>query len=450
MVMLIACEPCRQRKRKCDRAVPSCGLCTRQARPCFYPPHRLARNHDEAQTLPVAGQPDAQRDSQLWELTANHLYQSWALQSPDVPVSYPVTARAYMPRLLRQFCEGLGVSRLPVAVNSTAYHIQTLWLQGAMSDACLFHSTLYAGSSHLDLQRGQSPSSTTLYHQSEAIRLLNDRLSDAASASDDRTIVAVSPLAMFADLNGDRAAADIHRRGMLRLAQMRGGLDKLGYNGLVATLVQMNNIVYNIVFDLDPHLTNPDRVGRPPLGVERRILSPSAHASALPCHSLVLDMFRDVENFKLKWPDKPGYDYLQAYTGGMPSAGFDDPIFHCCYLSVLIFRTIVDNRPRPLSFSAKLDAVASELQASLAVTDPELWIRRIPAVCSWVCLTGAAAASNPRARIWFYFRQASAVRILNVRTEPPFLDELWAHYFWLRRIRLDPVQYAMEVDCASL
>ncbi|KAL5343260.1 hypothetical protein BJX70DRAFT_211943 [Aspergillus crustosus] len=421
----------------------------RRDRQCFYPPHRLARDHDEVQVqvqVPAtAGQPPT---TQSWEVAANQMYQAWAIQTPELPTSFPVDTRWYMPRLLKHFCEGLGVSRLPVDPNSTANHIQTFWIQGALSDPCLFHATLYAGSSHFDLQRGQKPSSITLHHQSEAIRLLNERLSDPNAAADDRTMVAVTPLALFADLNGDRNAADIHRQGLWRLVEMRGGLEKLGYDGMVGALIKMNTIIYSVAFDLDANITSSEPLGPPPMGVEKRILfGPPRESARVENLPVIINIFRDVYNFKLEWHSSPRgsptsgeqsmHDYLQPYGGDMPCPGLDNPIFYCCHLAATIFRTIVDDRPRSPAFSTKLDALASELEASLALTETELWLRRIPAVFSWVCLTGAAASSHARSRIWFYFRQASAVRILNVRNEPPYLDELWAHFYWLRTVRLN-------------
>ncbi|KAL4887250.1 hypothetical protein BJY04DRAFT_212294 [Aspergillus karnatakaensis] len=435
MAMLVACEPCRQRKRKCDRAVPTCSLCKKRDRQCFYPPHRLARDQEVA----TAGQVPQ------WELD-----QSWALHAPDLPASFPITARWYMPRLIKHFCEGLGVSHLPVDRNSTAWHIQTHWLQGALSDPCLFHATLYAGSSHFDLQRGQGPSSITLFHQSEAIRLLNERLSDPNSAADDRTIVAVTPLAMFADLNGDQNAANIHKQGLWRLVQMRGGMDQLGFDGLPGVLIKMNTVVYNIVFDLS---RSSDQPGPPPMDLERRILlRPPKESAAVENLPLILNIFHDIYNFKLDWhsseegsPEQQT-DHLQPYSSAVPSPpGLNDPVFHCCHLAATIFHTIV-SEPRSPSSCTKIDALASDLEASLALTETELWLRRIPAVFSWVCLTGAAAASNARSRIWFYFRQASAVRILNVRNEPSYLDELWAHFYWLRRVRLAAGGYVQLQD----
>ncbi|KAL3489224.1 hypothetical protein BJX62DRAFT_209763 [Aspergillus germanicus] len=467
MAMLVACEPCRQRKRKCDRGVP-CGLCIKRGRNCFYPPHGLVKNQDsgsDATTTP--SQSPTPPDCDMTALTANHMFQAWVLQSPDIPMSYPVSFRWYIPRLLKQFSEGLGVSRLPVDPNSTAYHIQTVWIRGAITDPALFHATLYAGASHFDLSRGERQSSITLYHQAEAIRLINERLSDPESAVDDRTLIAVTPLALFADLNGDRAAADIHREGLRKLVQLRGGLDRLGFEGLTSALIQMNNIIYNIAFDLSPDkLSSPP--GPPPLALEKRILQTPSHIStAVPSLPAIIEIFRNVHTFKLEfWTQEftatntrthshanshthshthiRPHAHLAAYTSSMPELGLENPVYYCCYLAVTLFKTIVSDGIRSATFSTEVDALASELRAALALTDPEMWIRRIPAVFSWVCLTGAAASSDSRSRIWFYFKQASAVRVLNVRREPPYLDELWEHYRWLRTMRLAPVRYIYE------
>ncbi|KAL2826731.1 hypothetical protein BJY01DRAFT_241301 [Aspergillus pseudoustus] len=466
MVMLVACETCRQRKRKCDRGVPTCALCIKRGRNCFYPPHRLIKSQNTAQPDNASPSPS----SQAWDITMNSVFQAWALQSPDVPISYPVPFRWYIPRLLKHFSEGLGVSHVPVAANSTAYHIQTLWLQGAMSDPGLFHATLYAGASHFDLSRGERQSSITLYHQAEAIRLINERLSDPKAAVDDRTLVAVTPLALFADLNGDRAAADIHREGLRKLVQMRGGLDRLGFEGLTSVLIQMNNIIYNIAFDLPPESLIP--LGPPPLSLEKRILRTPSHLLT-KIHSLrsILSIFKDIHTFKLAFwtqeftPNTPTTlpdTHLANYTSSMPELGLECPVYYCCYLAVTLFRTIASastsdrtgSSSSTPSSSSEIDALASELKAALALTDPDLWIRRIPAVFSWVCLVGAAAASDSHSRVWFYFKQASAVRVLNVRGsssssgggggEAPYLEELWEHFRWLRTLRLNPVRYIVE------
>jgi hypothetical protein len=39
-------------------------------------------------------------------------------------------------------------------------------------------------------------------------------------------------------LSGDMQAVDEHFKGVLKMVEIRGGLDELGLNGILATLIQ--------------------------------------------------------------------------------------------------------------------------------------------------------------------------------------------------------------------
>ncbi|KAF9894162.1 hypothetical protein FE257_009135 [Aspergillus nanangensis] len=428
MIMPIACEPCHRRKRRCDRGIPSCGLCVKTSRYCFY----------------SADRPDGsqcQRNPASKELVTN-LDSRWKSQFLRSSASYPVPFRGYMPRLIRCFCEGVGVSRLPVKRNSTAYQLQTIWMTSALNDPCLFHAMLFAGSSYLDLLRGARPSPITLLHQSEAIKHINERLSDPVLALDDTTFLAISPLTLFAELNGDRAAADIHTAGLQRLAILRGGLDKLGHEGLPSVLISVNTIVYSIAFDSDPGFGLLPYPNPPPLGLEARVLNAVANSYSSKGNMilwlLIEDLFYQVQNIKRRLLSETSAGSVAPSSHDplhLPNSRIDekaasvDPIYHCCCLGFQIFLTMLAGVRYPL------DALVSSLKACLALTDDELWLRHLPAAYSWVCLTGAAAADHPRLRLWFYFKQGSAVRLLHVKDEPSFLVDLWSHFHWLRSLR---------------
>jgi hypothetical protein len=94
-------------------------------------------------------------------------------------------------------CENVGVSRVPVDNASSAYLMQSTWMKSALNDPCLFHATLFAGSSCFDLLRTEKQSPITLFHQTEAIRIINQRLSNPTWALKDSTILAITPLALF-------------------------------------------------------------------------------------------------------------------------------------------------------------------------------------------------------------------------------------------------------------
>jgi hypothetical protein len=77
-----------------------------------------------------------------------------------------------------------------------------VWMQHALSDPCLFHATLFLGSSYSDMLRGERASSSiTLFHQSEVLRLVGERLGHPVLGIDDCTIAAITPLASSAVRN---------------------------------------------------------------------------------------------------------------------------------------------------------------------------------------------------------------------------------------------------------
>jgi hypothetical protein len=61
--------------------------------------------------------------------------------------------------------------------------------------------TLYIGSSYFDIKTGNTPSTITLHHQNEVIRIVNERLSHPVEALDDCTVAAVALLALFSVRN---------------------------------------------------------------------------------------------------------------------------------------------------------------------------------------------------------------------------------------------------------
>ncbi|CEJ62237.1 hypothetical protein PMG11_10742 [Penicillium brasilianum] len=334
--------------------------------------------------------------------------------------------------------ENVGVSGIPVDNASSAYLMQTTWMKGALNDPCLFHATLFAGSSCFDLLRTAKQSPITLFHQNEAIRIINQRLSNPTWALEDSTILAITPLALFSALNADQTAANVHRMGLERLAQLRGGLDKLGLDGLTSTLINRNTMIYHIAFDTDRR----NDISVPPIGLESRILDPTTKGNTIPPYlsiSLVKQLFQEIHNFKLDWiskisatglrhpfVDRSGPDF--RFNANLPAT--QDPIYHCCFLATQIFWAMVDGRKQVL------DALVANLKAFLSFTDEKLWLCYLPVEYSWVCFTGAAASRDAELRLWFYFRQSSSVRLVRVSEEPGYLGDLWSHLQWLRMIGL--------------
>jgi hypothetical protein len=67
----------------------------------------------------------------------------------------------------------------------------------ALSDPCLFHSTLFSASAHRDILQGITNNVVTLYHETETIRLLSLRLKQSTAEMDYITMASILPLVYF-------------------------------------------------------------------------------------------------------------------------------------------------------------------------------------------------------------------------------------------------------------
>jgi hypothetical protein len=86
---------------------------------------------------------------------------------------------------------------LPVHTDSFACLLRGMWIQQALSDPCALHTTLYAASAHLDAFRGVKISKLTLYHHTIALQLLQKRINDQNSGSNEFLMACIAPLVFF-------------------------------------------------------------------------------------------------------------------------------------------------------------------------------------------------------------------------------------------------------------
>jgi hypothetical protein len=89
---------------------------------------------------------------------------------------------------------------MPVDPKSIAYQMQTVYLRQSLTDPCMFHASLYAASAHLDVARNKCNNPITLYHQTQMLHLVGQRIAQSQNGIDeglDGAIASVIPLAFF-------------------------------------------------------------------------------------------------------------------------------------------------------------------------------------------------------------------------------------------------------------
>lgn len=52
-------------------------------------------------------------------------------------------------------------------------------MKAAMSDACLFHATIYSTSAHIDITHGTPENPVTTYHKTETLRLIREAITNS-------------------------------------------------------------------------------------------------------------------------------------------------------------------------------------------------------------------------------------------------------------------------------
>ncbi|KAJ5358518.1 uncharacterized protein N7496_010931 [Penicillium cataractarum] len=87
----------------------------------------------------------------------------------------------------------------------------------AMHDPCLFHSTLFAASAHLDGLFGIADNPRTIYHQLQAVKLLRERLTQPHFRVNYETIGAVLGLGYFDIVIGNVDGVQAHNQGLIQM-----------------------------------------------------------------------------------------------------------------------------------------------------------------------------------------------------------------------------------------
>jgi hypothetical protein len=128
--------------------------------------------------------------------------------------------------------------------------------------------------------------------------------------------------------------------------------------------------------------------------------------------------------------------YLETYaveTSINFPVNCEDTLYKCVHLAVILFFSLVDGNINDQSSTATRSRLINDLRLALTGTEDIVWLKAAPEAYSWVCLTGAAASEDSRMRGWFYFRQGSMARALNV-DDASLVQDAWSYFYWLRQI----------------
>ncbi|KAJ6020571.1 hypothetical protein N7540_006075 [Penicillium herquei] len=296
-----------------------------------------------------------------------------------------------------------------------------------MTDPCLFHATLYIASAHADTLREASagirtnPNPATLYHHTKTIAAVNSRLA-AGDIPSDATIGAVLMLLLSASIQGDSHPAEVHNMGLLRMVSMRGGLESLGFNGILACMIQTHSILPAVVFgqvDAFPGqwMKSPAALNNIPALTLARLEGYEIGGSNV--RSYMATIFFQVWKLLLLVDSDGGEDDGKGHPFDFDSvrvlldqeipsdvllsdaSSTERAMVKSCGTSLRILQHLLDDRLPLGEETEALTKWVEELKSHLSMTDAPTWIKHAPHANLWVVMVGIAVSEDARERLWF-------------------------------------------------
>lgn len=151
--------------------------------------------------------------------------------------------------------------------------LRSSWFPLVISDVAIFHTIMLLSASNA------ASINPDLYSKSEVLRLKSDAILsiNAALTSDrrwasDAMIGAIAKMAGFEAMHGNLEAYRMHMAGLVRMLELRGGLNALGLGGLIrriivwidlnsATLLNIDRYFPNHMFEGEVEISEPNLQG---------------------------------------------------------------------------------------------------------------------------------------------------------------------------------------------
>ncbi|KAH8810865.1 hypothetical protein F5884DRAFT_749272 [Xylogone sp. PMI_703] len=257
---LQACEPCKARKKKCDRSYPTCTTCADKMLKCGYEEDKMRNEvlqlRKQVETLTALVDIQSKR--------RRHSIPIGLLPSPST--QYPIQSAWYMPSLIQHYWT-LCFPRFSQTDSSDSYRtLASSWMEAVFSDACMFHAALFAASSHIDVLRNECDNPITNYHRCGTRQFLVNSISSSRplplTAIAATTFLWHYELITMKSMNSHVEEAVIHKRGLQQMVKSKGGLSKVGFNGFLAHLITMlrhmgSNLTRLTRIDIGDIIMNP-------------------------------------------------------------------------------------------------------------------------------------------------------------------------------------------------
>ncbi|GKZ66249.1 hypothetical protein AnigIFM50267_011097 [Aspergillus niger] len=364
----------------------------------------------------------------------------------DTPIGY----RSYMSPLLE-----FSLPSDTIGTNSLSHHLRSEWMKHAMMDPCLFHATLFSASASIDILRCQQNTAVTLYHQTWAIRLLNERLAQPEPVLTYGTLGAVIPLLYYNMVALDHDSAVAHQRGLVKMLLATPKSFRNNIGPLIA-IVKIAMLSFACIYDMQPiwdclysesvrsSSLLRNLVSRAALGNGGSLFQKQTMDGILDVYEAVsrLDQFfhadrSSTSSIECEWahilarssPTTPWTDRHNYLTSS-------EKLNACCHLSCSIFWTTLRRRQlhdEQAPGSTDQDQLNQVLLNYILQVEPLYWIQNAPEAFTWVAFTGAAASTQPGLRANFINHAATVITAIDGE-DLTLIRQGWRYFGLIKRL----------------
>ncbi|KAL2871032.1 uncharacterized protein BJX67DRAFT_377643 [Aspergillus lucknowensis] len=310
-------------------------------------------------------------------------------------------------------------------------HVHNVWVSRALSDPCLFLALLFAASAHRDMVQGTPHTTQTLYHQSQALKALRERVNEAKQVSYEIAASAIT-LTFYSMSGYNTASALIHKSGVL---QMLAGCRNRGPE-FEALKALANVILFGlaVVVNEEASYIRPDKAlkrtdFRASDLLRRAVLRVSEVQGSLLTSDTtsqlqtVLEFITSTEHASISdlytlhkatlMARSRETTILETESRIMTGNKTAQIINKCCRLAINIFWSTLESavlfrgrKSLPASIDPTMASPAPPtslemLRAIIQGLELVTWKKHDPEACLWICLTAAAACNDPASRVPF-------------------------------------------------
>ncbi|KGO45019.1 hypothetical protein PEX1_050500 [Penicillium expansum] len=321
-----------------------------------------------------------------------------------------------------------------------------------MSDPCLFHATLFGASASIDMLQGQQITTRTLYHQTWAIRLLNERLAQTEPVLNYGTLGAVIPLLYYNMVTLDRDSAVAHQKGLVKMLLATPQSFRADIGPLIA-IVKVAMLSFACIYNMLPiwdclssELVRPNTILRNV--VSRATLSNDESYLEKETTDAILDVYEAMSRLDhlvhadrcsisaeveralsfattSTWTDRAEYNHHLT-----PPERLNKCCQICCQLFWKMLRRQTYSQQTPNTTG---NHEAKQLLKHLSKIEPLYWIRNAPEVFTWAAFTGAAVSEHRDARATFISKAGTILTAIDDE-KLTLIRQGWRYFRLLKRL----------------